>query len=57
MYLSTIYIYTQYAYNKDDKTFDFSETISSENWKKDGAVNADSITDWATALYNDMFKR
>jgi NADH dehydrogenase FAD-containing subunit len=52
-----IYIYTQYAYNKDDKTFDFSETISSENWKKDGAVNADSITDWATALYNDMFKK
>ena len=50
-----IYIYTQYAYDKKDATFSFSETISSEDWVKDGAVNADSIYRWATALYNDMF--
>lgn len=50
-----IYIYTQYSYNKTDTTFDFADTVSSENWKKDGAVNADSIHAWATALYMDMF--
>lgn len=50
-----IYIYTQYAYNKTDETFDFASTSSSENWLKDGAVNASSIYDWATALYADMF--
>ena len=52
-----IYIYTQYAYNKTDATFSFASTSSSENWKKDGRVNADSIYDWATALYADMFEK
>ncbi len=50
-----IYIYTQYAYNKKDATFSFAETISSEDWHKNGTVNANSVYDWATALYNDMF--
>ncbi len=50
-----IYIYTLYAYNKKDKTFSFSETLSSENWKKDGKVNGLSVYNWADALYNDMF--
>jgi len=52
-----IYIYTQYAYNKTDATFTFASTSSSENWLKDGAVNADSIYSWATALYADMFNK
>lgn len=52
-----IYIYTQYAYNKTDLTFNFTSTTSSENWLKDGVVNANSIYDWATALYADMFKK
>jgi len=50
-----IYIYTQYAYNKTDASFSFASTHGSENWKKDGTVNADSIYKWATALYTDMF--
>jgi len=61
-----IYIYTRYAFDKKDKNaknakfvdwkkFSFSKTLSNENWKKDGAVNADSIYSWATALYFDMF--
>ena len=50
-----IYIYTEYAYDKKDETFAFSNTTSSEDWKKDGTVNADSIKEWATALYDDMF--
>ena len=52
-----IFIYTQYDYNKVDKTFAFANTYSSENWKKDGAENASSIYAWATALYNDMFTK
>ena len=52
-----IYIYTQYAYHKKDATFSFTETSSSENWDKDGIVNASSIYSWATALYSDMFKK
>jgi len=51
-----IYIYTQYAYNKTDKSFSFNETLSSEDWKKDGLVNGSSVYDWADALYADMFK-
>jgi len=51
-----IFIYTQYAYNKADKSFNFASTISGEDWKKDGAVHADSLHDWADALYADMFK-
>ena len=50
-----IYIYTQYSYDKKTKTFDFADTLSNEDWKKDGKVNAASIYEWATALYNDMF--
>jgi len=52
-----IYIYTQYAYNKTDSTFNFASTSSSENWLKDGEINANSIYDWATALYADMFEK
>ena len=55
--LKAIYIYTQYAYNKNDKTFSFANTLSSEDWKKDGAVNASSVYDWANALYTDMFDK
>jgi len=51
-----IYIYTQYAYNKADKSFTFASTTSSEDWEKDGEVNADSLYRWADALYADMFK-
>ena len=52
-----IYIYTQYAYDKNDKTFSFANTLSSEDWKKDGAVNGSSVYDWAGALYSDMFDK
>ena len=52
-----IYIYTQYAYHKSNATFSFASTSSSENWDKDGIVNANSIYSWATALYSDMFKK
>ena len=50
-----IYIYTEYAYHKADSTFSFALTSGSENWSKDGAVNYNSIYEWSTALYNDMF--
>ncbi len=50
-----IYIYTQYAYNKANGSFSFDSTSGSEDWVKDGAVNADSVYSWATALYSDMF--
>ena len=52
-----IYIYTQYAYNKSDKTFNFADTSSSENWKEDGKVNGESVYNWADALYADMFTK
>ena len=52
-----IYIYSEYAYNKADATFSFADTSVSENWKKDGAVNANSLYDWANALYADMFNK
>jgi len=52
-----IYIYTQYAHNKTDSTFNFASTTSSEDWLKNGEVNANSIYDWATALYVDMFSK
>ena len=52
-----IFIYTQYAYNKVDSTFAFADTYSSEDWKKDGQVNADGIYEWASALYSDMFTK
>ncbi len=51
-----IYIYTQYSYDKIAKTFDFADTLSSENWNKDGQTNASSLYDWANALYADMFE-
>ena len=50
-----IYIYTQYSYDSKTKTFDFADTYSSEDWKKDGITNANSVYDWATGLYFDMF--
>jgi NADH dehydrogenase FAD-containing subunit len=61
-----IYIYTEYSYDKnytdlqkikseDWKFFSFSNTISSENWKRDGKRDAQSIYNWADALYFDMF--
>lgn len=50
-----IYIYSDYAYNEKTKSFAFSHTSSSEDWKKDGETNASSVYDWADALYNDMF--
>jgi len=63
---NAIYIYTRYSFDKKDKDpkhvkfedwkkFSFSETMSSENWKKDGKVNANSVYSWADALYFDMF--
>ena len=52
-----IYIYTQYAYNKENKTFSFNATTASEDWKKDGIVNGKSIYNWASALYSDMFEQ
>jgi NADH dehydrogenase FAD-containing subunit len=63
---NAIYIYTKYSFDKKDKTiknakfndwklFSFSETISSENWKKDGKQDAASIYSWANSLYFDMF--
>jgi len=52
-----IFIYTQYAYNKADKSFSFASTTSGEDWKKDGTTNAKSIYRWADALYKDMFNK
>jgi len=63
---SAIFIYTKYSFDKKDKTlnnakfidwkkFSFTETMSSEDWKKDGTRNAESIYSWADALYFDMF--
>ncbi|EQB39433.1 twin-arginine translocation pathway signal protein [Sulfurimonas hongkongensis] len=52
-----IYIYTQYAHNKTDLAFNFASTTSSEDWLKDGEVNASSIYQWAAALYTDMFSK
>ena len=52
-----IYIYSQYAYDKTSKTFSFTDTSSSENWKEDGIVNAESVYRWADALYADMFSK
>lgn len=49
-----IYIYTEYSYDKDI-VFSFANTFSSEDWKKDGVQNGESIYDWADALYADMF--
>ncbi len=49
-----IYIYTEYSYDKNI-VFSFANTFSSEDWKKDGVQNAESIYDWADALYADMF--
>jgi NADH dehydrogenase FAD-containing subunit len=50
-----IYIYSNYKYDKKSKSFSFTNTSSSEDWKKDGKVNADSVYKWADALYKDMF--
>jgi len=63
---NAIYIYTRYSFDKKDKDpkhvkfedwkkFSFADTMSSENWKKDGKVNANSVYSWADALYFDMF--
>jgi hypothetical protein len=63
---NAIFIYTKYSFDKKDKSiqhakfidwkkFSFTETTSSEDWKKDGIVNAASIYSWADALYFDMF--
>ncbi len=63
---NAIYIYTRYAFDKKDKNpknvkfidwkkFSFTKTLSNEEWKKEGSVNADSIYSWADALYFDMF--
>ncbi len=50
-----IYIYSEYAYNKSNKSFSFADTSASEDWKKDGKANGSSIYNWADALYTDMF--
>ena len=50
-----IYIYTQYSYDTKTKAFDFDGTVSSEDWKKDGLTNGQSVYNWADALYFDMF--
>lgn len=50
-----IYIYSNYHYDKKSKSFSFIHTSSSENWKKDGEINAKSVYKWADALYADMF--
>ncbi len=63
---NAIYIYTRYAFDKKDKNpknvkfidwkkFSFTKTLSNEEWRKEGSVNADSIYSWADALYFDMF--
>jgi NADH dehydrogenase FAD-containing subunit len=49
-----IYIYTQYAYDKN-RVFSFTDTISGEDWKEHGKQNADSLYNWADAMYDDMF--
>jgi NADH dehydrogenase FAD-containing subunit len=63
---NAIYIYTKYSFDKKDKDpkrvkfidwklFSFTETMSSEDWKKNGIRDAASIYSWADALYFDMF--
>ncbi len=55
--IKAIYVYSEYAYNKENSSFSFTSTSASENWKKEGVVNADSVYNWATALYADMFSK
>ncbi len=63
---NAIYIYTRYSFDKKDKNpnnvkfadwkkFSFADTISNENWGKEGKVNFNSIYSWSEALYFDMF--
>jgi len=64
--LKGIFIFTEYSFDKKDKEqkhaifkdwkrFSFSNTLSRENWKKDGATDGESIYSWSSALYYDMF--
>lgn len=61
-----IFIITEYSFDKKDKNlknvsfkdwkfFSFDKTMSSENWKEDGATDGASTFNWADSLYMDMF--
>ncbi len=51
-----IFIHSEYAYDKEKKTFSFATPISSEKWKgQDGLDNAKGLYDWANSLFIDMF--
>ena len=52
-----IYIYSEYAYNKTNASFSFTDTSASVDWKTDGEVNGKSVYNWANSLYADMFKK
>ncbi len=51
-----IFVNSQYAYDKEKKTFGFATPKMSEVWKGDeGLSNAKAQHAWADALYFDMF--
>ena len=52
----SIYIHSEYAYDKTKKSFGFATPVSSENWRgKEGLDNSKGLYNWAEALYIDMF--
>ncbi len=52
-----IFVNSQYAYNKKNKTFGFATPKTSEVWKgSEGLENASAQHDWADAMYKYMFK-
>jgi len=53
-----IFIYSQYAYIKENGRFRFDNTLSSEDWEsKTGKTDAESIYQWANSVYADMFSK
>jgi len=50
----SIFVTTDYSYDPKDKTFDFYNTVLSEDIEKDGLQNAEFLYGWADAVYNDM---
>ncbi len=51
-----IFIHSEYAYDKDKKSFGFATPITSEKWSgKDGLENAKGLYSWANSMFIDMF--
>ena len=51
-----IYIHSEYAYNKQTKSFGFATPVTSEVWKgQEGLNNAKGLYDWGASMFIDMF--